>query len=154
MTQQDFRAGRDLEQLRTDIIASFEAYIAELEQAGPHWERKPAEGGEGEDAWNARQVAEHLAGSTLFFGAGLAQGIGSDGPTPKRFEFPDPAEAVGQMNSAQNELMAVVGRLQPADLDKVHDFGRMGTFALGRLVGLCDVHLQDHANQLRKLREA
>ncbi len=58
--------------LRADITRAYAEYTTELTDQGGNWEVKPAAGKEGEAAWCAREVAEHLAGASLFFGAGIA----------------------------------------------------------------------------------
>ena len=53
--------------LRADITRAYAEYTTELTDQGPNWEKKPAGGTEGEAAWCAREVAEHLAGACGFF---------------------------------------------------------------------------------------
>src|SRR5688572_16516664 len=97
--------------IRAEIGSAFDGYIAELQQAGPHWEQKPAVG-EGEDAWCARQVAEHIAGASLFFGAGVAQAIGVDGPALQRVELPDPSAAAAKTRENQAAFMTVAAQVK------------------------------------------
>ena len=140
--------------VKANVIAAFESYIAELKQAAPHWERKPAAGGEGEDAWSARQVAEHIAGSGPFFAAGIAQAIGVPGPTPAPVSLPDPRDAVVATEGGHAALMGVVDQVKDEQLSMPIDHPRLGKQTLGGVIGIVAYHLNDHAGQLKALREA
>jgi len=136
---------------RSAIEAAFQSYIAELEQAAPVWERKPASG-EGEDAWCARQVAEHIAGAAPFFGAGLAAALGVPGPTPARIELPDGAAAPAETRRAHALLMDVVSKIDDSKLAIEIDHPRLGKQTVAGILGILAYHYNDHANQLKTLR--
>jgi hypothetical protein len=138
--------------IRSEIGSAFDAYIAELEQAGPHWERKPATG-EGEDAWCARQVAEHIAGASLFFGAGIAQAIGVPAPALQRVELPEATNAVARTRENQAVFMAVASHVKDEQLATEIDHPRLGKQTLGGILGIVTYHHRDHAQQLRTLRD-
>jgi hypothetical protein len=97
--------------------------------------RKPASG-EGEDAWCARQVAEHIAGASLFFGAGIAQAIGVDGPALERIELPDSAAAAAKTQANQAAFMAVAAHVKDDQLAMEVDHPRLGKQTLG---GILDI---------------
>jgi hypothetical protein len=137
--------------IRSELGTAFDEYVAELEQAGAHWERKPV-GGEGEDAWCARQVAEHIAGAALFFGAGIAQAIGVQGPALERVELADASAAAAKTRANHALLMGVVGQVQDGQLPQEIDHPRLGKQTLGGILGIVTYHHRDHAQQLRALR--
>ena len=134
-----------------DISASYALYAAELGQAGPHWETKPA-AGDGEDAWCARQVAEHIAGAGLFFGQGIAQAIGVEAPQLERISLASADEAVAKTNETHSVLMSVVEQVSDSQLGMEIDHPRLGKQTLGGILGIVDYHLKDHAGQLKALR--
>ena len=133
------------------ISAAFDTYIAELARAAAVWDQKPANSAEGEDAWCARQVAEHIAGSGPFFGAGIAQAVGVDGPVPARVEFPDPSNAVAETTRTHGLLMDVVSKLNDDHLAIEIDHPRLGKQTVGSVLGIVSGHITDHANQLKTL---
>ncbi|MGH2610014.1 MAG: DinB family protein [Tepidiformaceae bacterium] len=139
--------------IRGEIGSAFDAYMVELEQAGPHWERKPG-AGEGEDAWCARQVAEHIAGASLFFGSGVAQAIGVAGPELQRVELPDASAASSRTRDNQAAFMAVIAQVRDQQLGMEIDHPRLGKQTLEGILGIVTYHHRDHANQLKTLRES
>ena len=134
------------------ISAAFETYIGELAIAASAWDLKPAAAAEGEDAWSARQVAEHIAGSGPFFGAGIAQAVGVDGPVPARVEFPDHSIAVEETRRTHGLLMDVIAQLNDAHLAIEVDHPRLGKHTVGGILDIVSGHIADHANQLKTLR--
>jgi DinB superfamily len=140
--------------LKADVAKAYEEYAAELKLAGPHWEAKPASEKEGEEAWCARQVAEHIAGASGFFGSGIAKAAGIEGPRGQQFQFADVAAALSATPGAHAGLMGVVDQLQDSHLGAEMEFGPLGKTTLGQVVGVVSYHLRDHAKQLRALRGA
>ena len=138
--------------LRADIATAYGEYTAELKLAGPNWETKPAAGKEGEAAWSARQVAEHLAGASGFFGGGIAKAIGVQAGPPSQPSFADVAAALAATPGAHAGLMSVVDKVQDSQLGAEMEFGPLGKTTLGNVVGVVAYHLRDHANQLKTLR--
>lgn len=145
-------AEKGIAQLREEVAQAYMGYIAELKEAGAHWERKPASSGEGEDAWSARQVAEHLVSSTTLFANGIAHTIGVDGPAAQQAAFTSADDAVAAMSTVQQKLSAILEQVTDAQLDIEREFGPLGKAKLERVVAICAHHLADHANQLRALR--
>lgn len=137
---------------RDAIASGFEAYIAELKLAGPHWERKPGGSPDGEAAWCARQVAEHIASAATFFGAGVASAIGVSGPEMQQAQIPNAGDAVGTTTTNQAAFMAVVGQVTDPQLAIEIDHPRLGKQTVGSILALVAYHLGDHANQLKTLR--
>ncbi|MEX0784513.1 MAG: DinB family protein [Dehalococcoidia bacterium] len=145
-------ATKSADDIRSEIGSAFDGYVAELAQAAPHWDRKPASG-EGEDAWCARQVAEHIAGASLFFGAGIAQAIGVSGPTLDRVELPDAGAAAPKTQANQAAFMAVAAQVSNEQLAMEIDHPRLGKQTLGGILEIVTHHHRDHAQQLKTLRE-
>lgn len=138
--------------VRTNIENALQDYLAELKLAGPHWERKPA-AGDGEEAWNARQVAEHIAGAATFFGAGIAVALGVAGPERRQMQFASAEEALAGTEAAHEGLLGVVGGLSDEQVAAEIEAPRFGKTSVANLLGIVTGHLGDHAGQLRKLRE-
>ncbi len=139
-------------EIRQAIEQAFAAYMAELEQVAAVWERKPAGAAEGEDAWCARQVAEHIASSGPFFGAAIAAAIGEPGPTPERVNFSDFESSLDGTRQRQQLLMDVVVRLSDEHISREVEHPRLGKNTVGGLLGIVTHHLNDHAGQLKTLR--
>lgn len=139
---------------RDAISRAFDTYIAELEQAGPGWERMPAGSADGEAAWCARQVAEHIAGSGLYFGSGIARLIGVEGPQPAAIELASAPVAVAKTRETHGLFMGVANQVQDSQLGLEVDHPRLGKQSVGSILGIVAYHLNDHANQLNTLRGA
>ncbi len=138
---------------KKDIVTAYEGYMAELKQAGANWEKAPAHG-EGEEAWNARQVAEHVAGAATFFGGGLAGFLGVPGPERAQPSFATAADAATGMPAAQAKLVAVIDQIPGDKLTQEFEVPRLGKQTVGGVLGILAYHLNDHAGQLKKLRGA
>jgi hypothetical protein len=139
---------------RTSIENALQGYVAELRLAGPHWERKPTGSPEGEAAWNARQVAEHIAGAATFFGAGIASALGIPGPARNQPTFNVADEAVSGTGAAHEALFGVVDAISDEQIDTEFEAPRFGKTSAANLLALVANHLGDHTGQLRTLREA
>ncbi len=142
-----------LSEITAALDAAFAGYFAELALAGPHWETKPS-AGDGEEGWCARQVAEHVAGSGIFFGSSIAQMAGIAGPAPEQVQLPDFALAEAETHRAQGVLMGVIGSVPEASLSIAIDHPRLGKQTVGSIMQLVATHTNDHAAQLRALRGA
>jgi hypothetical protein len=139
-------------EIRETIDKNFAAYLAELEQVGAVWEKKPEGSPDGEAAWCAREVAEHIASAGPFFGAGIAQAINVPGPTPSRMAFPTHSEALSETRRAHGLLMDVVTKVTDEHMGMEVDHPRLGKQTLGGILGIVAYHLTDHAGQLKTLR--
>ena len=134
-----------------EIETAHAGYMAELKQAAGGWETKPA-AGEGEDAWSARQVAEHIAGANLFFGAGIAEAIGVKAPGLERIALASAADAAAKTAETHAALAAVAAKVSDSQLAMDIDHPRLGKQTLGGILGIVIHHYDDHANQLKTLR--
>ncbi len=133
------------------ISSAFDTYIAQLAHAADVWEQKPAGAAEGEDAWCARQVAEHIAGSGLFFGSAIAQAVGVAGPELARIQLPEPANAVAETQRTHGLLMDVVNQVSDEQLAIEIDHPRLGKQTVSSMLDIVSGHLKDHGNQLKTL---
>ncbi|MCC6268686.1 MAG: DinB family protein [Dehalococcoidia bacterium] len=139
---------------KSTIESNFAAYLAELEQCASVWDKKPAGAAEGEAAWCARQVAEHIAGAGPFFAAGIANAIGVTPPALSRPAFPDLATGIAETKRSQAALIEVVSQVQDAQLTQEIENPRLGKQPIAGILGILAGHLADHANQLKTLRGA
>lgn len=138
--------------LKAALRAASSAYMSELKQAGDVWDKKPAAAGEGEDAWCARQVAEHIAGASLYFANGLAKAIGAEPPAMQRFEFATAADAVEPTERGSLALLGVIDVVTDEQMAMEFDTGVMGKQTPRWLIDLATTHFSDHAKQLAELR--
>lgn len=136
---------------QASIAAAFETYLSELSQAASVWDAKPA-AAEGEAAWCAREVAEHIAGAGPFFGMGIARACGIDGPSPARISLPDASAAVEETKRTHGLLMDVVAKVKDDQMGIEFEAGQLGKQTVSGLLGVVSYHLNDHANQLKTLR--
>lgn len=137
---------------KSAIEAGLATYLAELEQCASVWEKKPEGSPDGESAWCAKQVAEHIASSGPFFGAGIAQAIGVSGPTPGLVTLADATAAAAETKRGHALLLDVVAHVTDAHMAQDVDHPRLGKTTVGGILGIVSGHLQDHANQLKTLR--
>ena len=137
--------------LGSELASACDEYLAELRQVGADaWERKPS-AGEGEEAWSARLVAEHVQGACGFFGNAIGKAAGIEGPGRTYSELPTPVAAVDGLPPAIAALQAVVAKLDEATLAIEAD-APWGKSTVGGIVRGAGTHFRDHANQIRTLR--
>ena len=143
------------EKTAASVLAELETahagYMAELKQAGNAWETKPA-AGEGEEAWSARQVAEHIAGANLFFGAGIAEAIGVTAPVLERLSLVSAVDATAKTAETHAAFAGVAAKVSDSQLAMEIDHPRLGKQTLGGILAIVTHHYDDHANQLKTLR--
>jgi hypothetical protein len=139
-------------EIQASISQAFDTYIAELAQVGAVWETKPAGSADGEAAWCAREVAEHIASSGPFFAAGIAAALGVAGPTPARISLENVDTAVTETHRTHGLLMDVVTQVRDEQVDQEIEHPRLGKNTVGGFLGIVTYHLTDHAQQLKALR--
>jgi hypothetical protein len=145
-------ADKTLAELKQGVTEAYATYLSQLKEAGAVWEQKPATSAEGEDAWCARQVAEHIASANLYFANGIARIIGAEGPAMQQPQLASVDEAVSATESAQAGFMGVVEKLSEEQLAIEVEHPRFGKQTPAGLIGIVTYHLGDHANQLKTLR--
>lgn len=134
-------------ELRAAIAEARTALREAIGVAGANWERQPA-GGEGEEAWSARQAAEHVIGTEHFFASAICEACGYDGPeSPFGESGPTlltPAEAQAALAQAIEATDAKIQHVTQGDLAHKHE--RMGSVA--ELMAFTAGHIRDHASQI------
>ena len=140
-----------VQEITNNINSAYHTYMAELTLAGAAWETKPA-GGSGEDAWSARQVAEHICGAGGFFAGGIAKAIGAPAAPPAPAVLANVAEAVAAMPASHAKLQEVLTHVKAEQLSTEMEFGPLGKTNLEAVLGVVSYHYNDHANQLKALR--
>jgi len=141
-----------IQEIGASIDSAYHTYMAELVLAGADWEKKPEAGGVGEDAWCARQVAEHICGSGGFFASGIAKAAGLPAARSAPSVLANAADAVAAMPDAHAKLSAVLAQLKPEQLAIEMEFGPLGKTNVEKVFGVVSYHYNDHANQLKTLR--
>jgi hypothetical protein len=141
-----------VQEITNNINSAYHTYMAQLVLAGEGWETKPTAGGSGEDAWCARQVAEHICGSGGFFAAGIAKAIGAQAAPPAASVLANVDEAVAAMPGAHSKLTNVMREVKADQLSMEVEFGPLGKTSLEAVLGVVAYHYNDHASQLKTLR--
>jgi hypothetical protein len=133
------------DELREAIAAGREELRAALEAArGGDWERKPAQG-EGEDAWSAREVAQHVIPSEAFFATAICTACGYPGVEFSNRSYATADEALAALDEVIEVTNKKIKYVTDTDLEKAHD-------RFGSVEGLMKVsagHLRDHAAQIK-----
>ena len=130
----------DLHAARGDLDAALRA------SAEATWERKP-EGGEGEDAWSAREAAEHVVRAEIFYATAVCEACGyevPDSPLDDPLELATPDAAQAALGRAIEAADAKIRDVTEADLEKKHE--RMG--AVADLFASWTDHVRLHADQI------
>lgn len=133
------------DELRADIAAARADFQSALEGASASWEKAPAPGAEGEDAWSPRQAAEHAIGADLYFASEVCGACGYPGLELSRLSLATPAEAITSFAEASAKSDGRLKYVSENDLTMQHK--SMGSVA--DVMALSASHLRDHAAQIR-----
>lgn len=135
------------DEIRADLGAARDALAAALSAApADTWERKP-ESGEGEDAWSAREAAQHVIGAELYYTNAVCEACGYDGPDSPfagGLELASPAAAGDALAQAIAAADSKIQYVTAGDLERSHE--RMGP--LPDVFESWTGHLRDHAAQI------
>ena len=135
------------DEIRADLTAARDELAAALSAApADTWERKP-ESGEGEDAWSAREAAQHVVGAELYYTNAVCEACGYDGPESPfagGLEFASPTDAGAALSQAIAAADSKIQHVSEGDLGKSHE--RMGP--LPDVFESWTGHLRDHAAQI------
>ena len=135
------------DELRADLDSARKELEAAIQAAAPNWEREP-ESGEGEEAWSARQAAEHVVRSEVFYARTASQALGRDDPANPFADappqFPDVDAALAAYGLAVEAADSVLAQVTVEDLAVEHE-------RHGNVEGILTSHLEhvrNHANQI------
>ena len=135
------------DEIRAELAAARDELAAALSAApADTWERKP-ESGEGEDAWSAREAAQHVVGAELYYANSVCEACGYDGPESPfadGLELASPADAGAALVQAAAAADSKIQYISASDLEKQHE--RMGP--LPEVFESWSGHLRDHAAQI------
>jgi hypothetical protein len=136
------------DELRAEIALARDELRDVLRGVDKDWEKEP-ESGEGEDAWSARQAAEHVVRAEVFYARMVSSTCAreapenpwADGPPP----LPTPADALRALDQAVAIADAELALVTEADLPRPHE--RWGS--LEEILAGDARHIRDHAAQIR-----
>ncbi len=134
-------------ELRQAVVDARADLHSAFHSAHDTWETKPA-GGEGEDAWSPRQVAQHIIGAELFFAGLIAQACGAP---PLERQVPNvesPADAAASLTRFSAMSDEILSHVTEDDLAKVQQT-RLGELSVQQMLALIVSHAHDHAKQIR-----
>ena len=136
-----------IKDLRDGMVEGRAELQAVFHEAHDAWERKP-QGGEGEDAWSPRQVAEHVIGAEVFFASFISQACGAPALERPSIDAATPAAAAASLTRTSAIADNIFRRVTESDLPRTQQT-RMGEMSVERMMQLVAGHGQDHANQIR-----
>lgn len=134
-------------ELRQAIVEGRAELQAAFHAGHDAWERKPA-GGEGEDAWSARQAAEHAVGAEVFFASNVSQACGAPKVDRPEYSCATPAEAAASLTRLSALADNVLRHVSQDDLAKSFET-RLGLATVEAMMQTWAGHLHTHAAQIR-----
>ena len=141
------------DELRKNFTVAGGALRTTLQSADRNWERKPNNDAEGEEAWSAREAAEHVVSSVVYFASTACQSSGYpklESPFPSReLSFPTAATAIEALDKAVAVATPAIGQITEQDLTASHE--RMGT--VENVLTILVTHLRDHTTQIQSANQ-
>lgn len=131
------------DELRTAIAEGRQAFRDALSAAAAGWERQP--GGTGEEAWSARQVAEHVIPAEAFFTTAVCKACGYPGVDRVTGSYATAQDAIKHFDEVVEMCNKKLKYVSETDLEKKHE--RLGTSA--DVMAMNANHLVEHAAQVR-----
>ena len=133
--------------LRAELDSARRELEAAIQAAVANWERQP-EHGEGEEAWSARQAAEHVVRAEVYYATTASKALGHDAPANPFADappdFPDIDAALAAYGLAVEAADSALVQVGPDDLAIEHDrFGNVEGILTSHLE-----HVRNHANQI------
>ena len=136
------------DELRAAIDRARDELRDALRSVGDGWEKQPGSG-EGEDAWSARQAAEHVVRAEVFYARMVSSTCAreapenrwADGPPP----LPTPADALRALDQAVAIADPELALVTEEDLPRPHE--RWGS--IEQILEGDARHLREHATQIR-----
>lgn len=133
------------DELRTQLAEARGEFRAALAGADSYWERQPAGGGEGEESWSPRKVAEHAIGAETYFTSAICKACGYPGVEPAKDTLPSVEEALQEFDRAVEATNGRLKHISEPDLKQPHP-------RFESVEGLLNTnieHMRDHAVQIR-----
>lgn len=121
---------------------------AAIKECSTKWEIKPASG-EGEDAWCAKEVAQHVIGADWFFTNQIAQACGAPAMERPQIDVTTPAQALESLQQIGAANDKILRHVSEGDLSKTFETQRFGTQSVQQMLQTMAGHARDHANQIR-----
>ena len=134
-------------ELRAALVEARADLQAAFHEAHDAWERRP-QGGEGEEAWSPRQVAEHVIGAELYFASNIAQACGAPALELSRPDCSTPAMAAASLTRNAATADNILRHVTEGDLTKSRRL-RTGEATVEQMLQRMASHAHDHANQIR-----
>jgi hypothetical protein len=136
------------DELRAEIADARATLRTALQGASQDtWEKLPADGGDGEDAWSARQAAEHVIGAEIYFTNLVCKACGYPGPESPFSGGKPNFTSVDDARTALDDAIAAadskIKYITETDLAITRDEGTVET-----LVAFWPQHTRDHAQQI------
>ena len=129
--------------LGSSLMESRQILLAAIASASANWERRPASG-VGEEAWSARQAAEHVIASDLLFSSRACRSAGKEGLEITEHSYATAAEARAGLVKSMGLVASAMLRLKEGDL--AAEDSRWGTVE-GVLTHNLN-HLREHTAQI------
>lgn len=136
------------DELRSDIAQARDELRSVLRGVDKDWEKEP-ENGEGEDAWSARQAAEHVVRAEIFYARMVSTTCGRDAPENPWADAPPALRTPGDALRALDQAVAIADPelvlVTEADLPRPHErWGSIEEILKGNAR-----HVREHAAQIR-----
>ena len=133
------------------LLQAIQDQRAELQGALHHvherWDTKPA-GGEGEDAWCPREVAQHVIGAESFFTNMIVQACGYPAQERPILDVSTPALAATALARVGVTTDSLLRHVQEAELEKSFEHPRMGVLTVQRMMEMIASHGKEHTESL------
>jgi hypothetical protein len=133
------------DELRAELAAARRDFADALRGIeGTAWERRP-ESGEGEDAWSAREAAEHCIAADVAYASAVCLACGY--PGLERFEamFATPGDALAGLEQASALADGRLKYVTDKDLEMQNQRG----ITVAQIMTHGATHFRDHAAQIR-----
>jgi hypothetical protein len=135
-----------------ELVAATREARAEVEAAIKEctgkWEVKPASGTD-EDAWCAKEVAQHVIGADWFFTNMIAQACGAPALERPQIDVSTPDHALESLRRIGATDDKILGHVTEGDLSKTFETRNFGTQTVQQMLQTMAGHARDHANQIR-----
>ncbi len=135
---------------RTQVASGRSALRAAISTSGNRWETAPASGGEGEESWSPRKVAEHVIAAERSFAGGVSRAMEGKAPERKEYSFATSAEAIEALDANAADCDKVFRYIEDRDLAKAAPMPDSVPLpkTIEGFLQLNIYHLNDHANQI------